>query len=41
MRNPKDSEGDFDKIEPLKMFVRSNLVPLRLVVERNITRINA
>ena len=34
MRHPKDCEGDFNKIESLKIFVRSNLVPLRLVVER-------
>ena len=34
MRHPKDCEGDFNKIESLKIFVRSNLVPLGLVVER-------
>ena len=27
MRLPKDCEGGFDKVEPLEIFVRSNLVP--------------
>ena len=34
MGHPKDCEGDFNKIESLKIFVRSNLVPLRLLLER-------